>query len=320
MGVPPALTALLRAQDGVVNRRQLRELGLTKPQVETMLRRRSLRVVHPGVYVAHTGPPTYVQRCWAAVLYAEPAALAGRHALPDPPTAPGEPIEVVIDWSRRVGTRRGIRVTRMRNLDDHVGWNRSPPRLDLETAAILGADRARTDHDAVALLCSLVGARRTTASRLASSLADRPRHSRRRLVGALLDDLAAGTHSVLEHGLLDRVLRPHGLPEPTRRQAPARGRRGAEYRDTFFESLDAHVELDGGHHDGSAQRDDDADRDLQDIAGGMVVPRLRYAQVFGWPCRTARLLGELFALRGWAGSPRSCSPGCEVGPGSPGSP
>ena len=303
-----------------MNRRQLRELGLSKPQVETLLRRRSLVALHPGVYVDHTGLPTYAQRCWAAVLYAEPAALAGRHALPDPPTSPGEPNEVAIDWSRRVGTRRGIRITRMRDLADHVGWNRSPPRLHLETAAIVAADRARTDHDAIALLCQLVGARRTTASRLASTLAERSRHSRRQLVGALVADLAAGTHSVLEHGLLDRVLRPHGLPVPSRHQAPARGRRGAEYRDTLFEGVDAHVELDGGHHDGSAQKDDDADRDLQDIASGLVVPRLRYAQVFAWPCRTARLLAGFFALRGWPGSARPCSPGCEVGSGSPGSP
>jgi len=318
--LPPDLTALLRTQGGVVNRRQLVELGLSKPQVQTLLRRRSLTALHPGVYVDHTGVPTYAQRCWAAVLYAEPAALSGRHALPDPPTAAGEPIDVAIDWSRRVGTRRGIRVTRMRGFDDHVGWNRSPPRLHLETAAVVAADRARTDHDAIALLCRLVGTRRTTAARLGAALDARPRHSRRRLLAALVDDLAAGTHSVLEHGLLDRVLRPHGLPVPSRHQAPVHGRRGAEYRDALFEGLDAHVELDGGHHDGSTQRDDDADRDLQDIASGLVVPRLRYAQVFGWPCRTARLLGDFFALRGWAGQAQPCSPGCEVGSGSPVSP
>lgn len=320
MDLPPALADLLRTQEGVANRRQLRALGLTKAQVETLLRRRSLTALHPGVYVDHTGTPSYAQRCWAAVLYAEPAALAGRHALPDPPTSSAEPIEVAIDWSRRVRTRRGIRVHRMRGFDTLVSWNRSPPRVHLETAAVVAADRARTDHEAIALLCGLVGARRTTAERLAAYLAARPRHARRRLVTALVDDLAAGTHSVLEHGLLHRVLRPHGLPLPTRHQAPARGRRGTEYRDTLFEDLDVHLELDGGHHDGGAQKDDDADRDLQDLAGGLVVPRLRYAQVFGRPCRTARLLGAFFALRGWEGSPRPCSPDCEVGTGSPGSP
>ena len=320
MDLPLDLSALLRAQDGVVNRRQLRAAGLTKPQVETLLRRRSLTTVHPGVYVDHTGPLSYAQRCSAAVLYAVPAGQRGRHALPDPPTSPGEPIEVAVDWTRRVATRRGIRVSRMRELDDHVAWNRSPPRVHLETAAVVAADRAPTDHDAIALLCELVGARRTTAARLAESLEARPRHSRRRLVTALLDDLAAGTHSVLEHGLLDRVLRPHGLPQPTSRQEPTVGRRGSEYRDTHFDGLRARLELDGGHHDGAPQKDDDADRDLQDVAGGLVVPRLRYGQVFRWPCRTARLLAAFFALRGWDGEARPCSPGCEVTSGSPGSP
>ncbi len=140
------------------------------------------------------------------------------------------------------------------------------------------------------------------------------------MVAALVDDLASGTHSVLEHGLLARVLRPHGLPLPTRAQAPVRGRRGAEYRDMLFEDLGTHVELDGGHHDGSAQRDHDADRDLQDLASGLVVPRLRYAQVFGWPCRTARLLAALFALRGWQGIPRPCGARCEAGSGSASAP
>lgn len=189
--LPPALDDLLRAQDGVVSRRQLLAIGLTKPRVETLVRRRVLTAVHPGVYVDHTGAPTYAQRCWAAVLYAEPAALAGDHALPDPPTSAGVPIEVAVDWSRRVRTRRGIRVVRMRDLDAQVSWNRSPPRVHLETAAVMAADRARTDHEAIALLCQLVGARRTTAGRLATSLATRTRHSRRRLVTALVEDLAA---------------------------------------------------------------------------------------------------------------------------------
>lgn len=320
MDLSRELRSLLAAQDGVVNRRQLRQAGLTKPQVETLLRRRVLTSVHPGIYLDHTGRPSHAQRCWAAVLYAEPAALAGRHALPDPPTGPDEPIEVAVDWSRRVRTRQGIRVRRMRDLDAHVSWNRSPPRLRVEVAAVLEADRASSDHEAIALLCRLVGSRRTTAGRLAEALGQRSRHSRRDLLLGLADDLRAGTHSVLEHGFLDRVLRPHGLPLPSRLQAPARGRRGREYRDARFDDLATHVELDGRHHDGAEQKDLDADRDLQDLASGLVAPRLRYAQVFGWPCRTARLLADLFALRGWTGSAHPCSAGCEVGAGTPGSP
>lgn len=320
MDLPADLAALLRTQDGVVNRRQLVDAGLTKPQIATLVRRRTLTAVHPGVYVDHTGRPTYAQRCWAAVLYAEPAALAGRHALPDPPTGAHEPIEVAVDWSRRVGTRRGIRVRRMRDLHANVSWNRTPPRVRLEVAAVLEADRARTDHDAIALFCGLVGSRHTTAARLMEALGERSRHSRRDLLGELARDLHAGTHSVLEHGFLERVLRAHGLPLPSLLQAPTSGRTGPEYRDALFADLDTHVELDGGHHDDRTQRDRDADRDLQDLADGLVVPRLRYAQVFGWPCRTARLLAALFERRGWTGRARPCSAECEVGAGSAGSP
>ena len=103
MDLPLDLSALLRAQDGVVNRRQLRAAGLTKPQVETLLRRRSLTTVHPGVYVDHTGPLSYAQRCWAAVLYAGRSALQlcrfletakerfGRTARPAPEAEEQEP-------------------------------------------------------------------------------------------------------------------------------------------------------------------------------------------------------------------------------------
>jgi hypothetical protein len=35
----------------------------------------------PGVYVNHTGDPTWLQRAWAGVLYYWPAALAGASAM-----------------------------------------------------------------------------------------------------------------------------------------------------------------------------------------------------------------------------------------------
>ena len=46
-----------------------------------MLRRREWARVHPGVYVAHTGPLSWPQRAWSAVLLVAPAALSGSSAL-----------------------------------------------------------------------------------------------------------------------------------------------------------------------------------------------------------------------------------------------
>jgi hypothetical protein len=311
-----AVADLLRVQDGVVTRGQLLTAGVTQARVDTLLRRRDLVVVHPGVYLAHTGTPTWEQRCWAAVLYAGRSALHLGSALHQsgagPP--PAGPIHVAVDWTRRVAPRDDIRVHRVRELEDRVRWNLSPPRVRLEVAAVEVAHRAADDLAAISALAALVGSRRTVAGRLRLEIERRGRLRRRHLLTELLDDLERGTHSVLEHGYLVRVLRPHRLPEPTSQQAAVPGTRGTEYRDVAHADLDLSVELDGQLHDDSEARDDDADRDLDDLARGTATPRLRYRQVFITPCRTAARLAVVFRARGWSGAPRSCgAPGCRVG-------
>lgn len=127
-------------------------------------------------------------------------------------------------------------------------------------------------------------------------------------------DLERGTHSVLEHGYLVRVVRPHGLPEPTSRQAPVLAVSGTEYRDVAHDDLDLIVELDGTLHDATEARDADTDRDLDDLARGKVTPRLRYRQVFATPCRTASRLAVVFRDRGWDGAAHGCvALGCDLG-------
>jgi hypothetical protein len=311
------LRSVLARQAGVVTRAQLRALHISRPAVETMLRRRELVPVHPGVYVDHTGVPSPVQRRWAAVLYAGPAALHLAHALPEPPD--GGPVDVAVDWTRRVATRRGVRVHRVRDLEDHVRWNLSPPRVRIELATIIRAEKAATDADAIAVMTAAVGSRLTTAGRLRTALAKRRRVRRRSLLTALLDDLAAGTHSLLEHGFLTRVVRPHGLPEPSRRQSVRRGGTGTEYRDVEYADQGRHVELDGrAGHDNPHGRDRDADRDLDDEADGLTTVRLRWRQVFGTPCRTAERMARILRRGGWTGRAQPCGPSCLVAtPGSP---
>src|SRR6478735_11003645 len=75
------LEELLHLQSGVVARRQLLASGALPHDIARLVRRRSLTRVHPGVYVDHTGAPTWRQRAWAACLYHWPAALAGPSAL-----------------------------------------------------------------------------------------------------------------------------------------------------------------------------------------------------------------------------------------------
>lgn len=74
---------LLELQDGVIARHQAIGAGCTPVQVARRVRRREWTPVHPGVYVNHTGPLTWRQRAWAAVLaYRPAAALDGRSAVP----------------------------------------------------------------------------------------------------------------------------------------------------------------------------------------------------------------------------------------------
>ncbi len=307
---------LLARQDGVVTRRQLLAAEVTQARIDTLLRRRALVVVHPGVYLAHTGAPTWSQRSWAAVLYAGRSALHLESALHQPgkSPAPHGPIDVAVDWTRRVTPRPGVRVHRVRGLEDKAHWNLSPPRTRVEVAAVELAHRAPDDLAAISALASLVGSRRTIASRLRTEIERRGRLRRRSMLTELIGDLDRGTHSVLEHGYLTRVVRPHGLPEPTSRQAPVSSPTGTQYRDVAQADLDLAVELDGQLHDDADARDADADRDLDDLARGWVTPRIRYRQVFATPCRTAARLADVFASRGWDGAPRACpDPACEVG-------
>ena len=305
------LSRLREVQAGVVSRRQLLALGARKHDLDRLVRRRELTRVHPGVYVDHTGPLSWLQRAWAAVLYAGPdSALCLESALPS--ATADDPIHVAIEAERRVHDLPGVRVHRVSDLTAQVQWNLSPPRVRLEETVLELAHRAPTRIAVIGLLTEAVNSRRTTAGRIRAALLNRPRTRWRRWILRLLADLELGTCSVLEHGYLTRVERPHGLPRPTR-QRTRRSDRGNEYRDVEHDEFALVVELDGRTgHVGWTASGRDADRDLDDLAGERLVVRLRWHQVFDRPCRTAHRLGTILQQRGWTGRLRRCGPGCQA--------
>lgn len=106
-----ALQHLLRwVQDGVVSRRQIKELGGKDFDIARLVRHRELTVVHPGVYVNHTGQLSWQQRAWAGVLAHWPAALARESAVPDPPHS--GPIHLAVGPRRSVKAVPGTLVRR----------------------------------------------------------------------------------------------------------------------------------------------------------------------------------------------------------------
>jgi very-short-patch-repair endonuclease len=303
---PVGLRDLLALQCGVVSRAQARVLGLTPNDVRRLLRRREWAVVHPGVYVDHTGPPTWEQRAWAAVLALAPAALSHASALG--PHA--GPIHVAVDRSRDVVAPPGVVRHYLVDLEARTRWSASPPRLHVEHAVLGLAAGADDELDAIAHLADVVGARRTTAARIGAALEGYRRIPRRRFLERVLADVAAGTCSVLEQGYLDRVERPHGLPRARRQRAASS--KGTVYRDVEYAAHGLVVELDGRlHHGSAAARDSDMDRDLDAAVQGRRTVRLGWGQVYGRPCRTARRIGVLLQQGGWRGSVLPC-PSCAV--------
>jgi hypothetical protein len=313
----------LARQDGVICRSQVLECDGTDNDIERLIRRRAWATVFNGVYVSHTGPLSWKQRAWAAVLYHQPAALAGAAALRAAGLDSGAesaPIELVVARPRRVVDPPDVTTRQVVHYEGVVHEHLGPPRVRVEHAALQVASRARTEDAAVAALGDVVQKRRTTAQRLFETLDTQPRLKRRRLLRDVLADVAAGTNSALERRYLRDVERGHGLPEGRRQARAASGARSA-YRDVHYEDERTLVELDGRlGHDGTEDRWDDLDRDVASAVDGKLTVRVGWRQVLD-PCRSANAVGAILKARGWKGDVQSCprcvgNPVSVVGPSS----
>lgn len=321
------LARTLASQSGVISRRQVVDLGLEAHDLRRLVRRRDLTPLHPGVYLDHTGAPTWLQRAWAGVLACASydtrrrldtpraddlgAALAGASAM-RAADGPGRgedsgAIVVAVARDRRVVAPTGITVVRTYDLADRVLWNVGPPRMKYDEAALDVALATLDELAAVGAIARAVQSRHTTAVRMQESLARRARAPRRVLLESVLADVARGTCSVLEHEYLTRVERPHGLPSG-QRQVRVGTVGGVVYRDIALgERL---VELDGRlFHDTAEQRDRDFERDLDAAVAGQGTVRLTWGQVVGRPCSTAAKLSAVFSRADWPAG-RPCGPAC----------
>lgn len=307
LGEPGIAYLLEYVQSGVVARFQLLAAGASDADIDRMIRRRELTVVHPGVYVAHSGPLVRAQREWVAVLAAWPAALADAAALP---WETGAPITVAVEHGRKVKAPAGVRIRQVRHLTDRLRQGAEPPRLQVEHAVVDLMSRLAVSGDlpeAYAVLARACFARRTTPDAIAATLGSRERVAGRRVILGMLEDVRSGACSVLERGYLHLVERAHGLPRGRRQAAStATGRRTEQ--DVRYDAFGLVVEMDGRTtHDTAAAHDTDAMRDLAEKAHqDAETARVTYGMVFRTPCRTAALIGRILRRRGWTGSVRRC--------------
>ena len=273
-----ALTRLDRlavSQGGVVSRVQAYDVGITRAQIRAHVRARRWRRIGSQTVALATGPLTEDARFWAAVFEAGPRAqLDGESAL----IASGltgyrsDSIRVSVPRGAKVRRGRGldIRQTRRWAADDIVSTG--VPRTRVPVAAVRSALWARTDRQAALLLTMSVQQGLTTAHELGVEALRIKRDRRRRLVHAVILDLAGGVRSL---GELDfaRECRRRGLPEPSR-QVVRRGRDGRYYLDVAWEEWRTAVEIDGIHHSWAVHVVSDALRQNAIVLQDMRVLRL----------------------------------------------
>jgi hypothetical protein len=309
------LARTLREQAGVISRGQALELGLSPVEVTRLVRRREWVPVHRGVYVEHDGPLTWLQRAWAAVLYSWPSALTLDSAVraaegPGRRVRDESVVHVAVEGERQLVAPAGVRVHRVAGLDALVQWNLGPPRIRYEHAVLDLAASSRSELDAIGVLAAACGGRRTTAARLLEVQRKRPWLPHRDWIAGILGDVAQGTCSVLEHGYLTRVERPHRLPAGRRQDPQANGTR-AMFRDVLYDEVGLVVELDGRlFHSSTEERDRDRDleRDLEAVVDRTEeTVRLGYGQVFDRGCATAAKVARILQRRGWAGEISPCA-------------
>ncbi len=269
--------------------------------------------MHSGVYVDHTGSLGWDQRAWAAVLYAAPAALAGKsalhaHGVRGQDVRADAEVAVVVDHRRRVRTVPGLRIERLVDFDRVVQAHLSPPRVTIEHALLRVASTAASEDAAVAALADGCQSLRTTPARLAVELGETVRIPRRRLLSSVLDDVAEGANSALERRYLNHVERAHGLPRARRQRREDDA--GGPIRDVVYPAQATIVELDGRlGHEWAAERWDDLDRDIDSAATGRLTVRAGWRQVLQ-PCRLAVAVAQILVSRGWGDRPRPCGPNC----------
>lgn len=244
-----AAVDLAATQSGVLSRRQLKALGVCRWQVRAETRAGRWRCHGRHTVAVHTTDLTGEALWWWALFETGGGAvLAGPTAL----TAAGlkgydDPIHVVVRKSKRHHHPRGVVVHETRRLVDGDVVDVGVPRLRVAVAAVLGALWAKTDRQAALLLVMTVNQRLTAADRLAEVLDRVRRDKRRRLLLAIVQDIADGVRSM---GELDfaRLCRRYGLPEPDR-QVIRRGPCGRVYLDVYWDRWGVVVEIEGVHHD-----------------------------------------------------------------------
>ncbi|GAA3109113.1 hypothetical protein GCM10010530_35540 [Kribbella aluminosa] len=304
------IDGLIHDQDEIVSRAQLLAAGWSQAQIDRPLRNRRWRTVHPGVYVAHTGPVGYSERLLAALLYAGPDAAWSHYTAAEQlgllkPDRDRQ-VYVTIPEHRKVRRRSGLIVCR----DAHWAGRLAavaPPRRTPADAVLDIVGIAPSLDSAAAVIAEACQSGRVGADDILSALADRPRLRHRGGLRPIIADVVAGSHSLLEIRYLRDVERRHGLPRGQRQ----RGVDGT-ITDVYYAGFGLNVELDGRLHLIPHQRWRDLERDNRATLRTESTLRYGWFDVTNRPCDAAVQVLRVLRRTNPSLTATPCSPACPI--------
>jgi hypothetical protein len=235
-----------------------------------------------GVVVSQSGPLTDTQLLRAVLLRAGPQAtlagltaarLDGLKGFDDKLPVREIPIYLLVPVGHKRRTPPlGLSVIShySRALTDRdVHPTRQPRRTRIARSLIDAAAWMTTDRGSMAVLAAGVqqGLVRVDDLRLVANRTETLR--RHKLIIDALADIAGGSQAISELDFMRLVVRPFGLPEPSRQEArrDQRGRR--RWIDAAWDDCKVAVEIDGAHHtEDPLQRWDDMERDIDLMLDG----------------------------------------------------
>lgn len=203
---------MIEEQSGVVSRAQLCAAGMPPQYGRDRVRAGAWQHLHAGVYLTHTGPTSYLARCWAALLAVDGSVLAGVTAAYLHRIRERQPsdVHVLVPYSRQAyAILPGVVVRRTRR---PIQFEGSPPRTPLAATALDLVGQTRREDEVVGWITA--ASRRFGGLRqLREEEKNRRKLRHRELVEDLLGAGSEGLESPLEVRCDRKVLIPHGLPE-----------------------------------------------------------------------------------------------------------
>jgi hypothetical protein len=298
------IVPLLEEQHGLVERGQLRGLGLTRNQIGRWVEQRRLEVSAPRVWRLVGAPVTWEQRLTNGLLSLGPASAVSHHAASrwhQFDRAPSDRVEFLVGrYHRNGGIDELVHSSRTFTLRDVVSVRGL--RVTSATRTILDLANVEVHPDQLrAAIDSAVRAQLSSPETIRRRLEQIRKKGRTGV--RMLDDLLvdSGGHTMLEREFL-RLMRIAGLPRPETQVVFSDGQRTIARVDFLYREWDIVVEVSGQlGHTTPTERARDAQRrnELQDL--GLRVYEFTWEQVTKHAFRVQSEMRAHLRSAGWPG-------------------